>query len=169
MSFNLNELNLSNSKINSGGRMLEPGRYIVRTKGAQLKDTKKRDGSKAIEVDLVDINGGGSIRAWINVFNVASKEAERIGREQLKSILFFGGHPNPDQPGDISSYNGLEVGISVKATTYTDKSTGQTRTSSDVTAFFDPAELDSTRTRKSTTPKPSVASGAFVRGDDIPF
>jgi hypothetical protein len=64
-------------------------------------------------VELEDVDGSGSIRHWINVRHKTSDMAQEIGQRQLKSLLQFGGHPNPDKPGDINTIQGLYVGVVV--------------------------------------------------------
>lgn len=42
------------------------------------------------------------------------QKAVSIGRQRLKKILTFGGHPSPDKPGDPESLIGLKLGVRVK-------------------------------------------------------
>jgi hypothetical protein len=109
MAFSFANLNLSAVTASTGGSVLQPGRYLVKVKDAEVTDNKSKTG-KILKVKLVCDQG--VITDNINVFH-ESQEAERIGLEQLKSLLVNGGHPNPDNPGDISSVKGLSVGIIV--------------------------------------------------------
>lgn len=167
--FNLTDLNLSDVDVSSGGGLLKPGRYICKTSEAKLAPLASNDGSMKIEVKLTDTNGAGSYKASINVFNRSSAKNTEIAREQLKAMLFFGGHPSPNHPGPITTYNGLTVGVAIKeGKPYADKTTGQMRTGSDLAAFFDPADLDPT----AYTPRPvlpKVATAARPFDDSIPF
>lgn len=166
--FNLTDLNLSGVEVSSGGGLLKPGRYIVKTSEAKLEPLASNDGSVKIEIRLTDISGQGSMRVSLNVFNRTSPKNTEIAREQLKAMLFFGGHPNPNHPGAISTYNGLTTGVIIKeGKPYTDKKTGATRTGSDLSTFIDPSEIDP----ESYTPRaplPKVSAGHSLN-DEIPF
>lgn len=117
-SFSFSNLSLSGVQAASGAASLPPGRYVAKTKGAEIVKTK--DGTGAfIKVTLVDEGGKGVITDRINVFNKNS-EAVRIGKEQLRALCEFGGHIDPDNLGKhgIESLNGLRVGISVGTEQY---------------------------------------------------
>ena len=58
MSFNFQELNLSDSEI-QGGTMLKPGKYVVKVTECKVGPTKANDGSQAMMVKLEDVAGGG--------------------------------------------------------------------------------------------------------------
>lgn len=162
MSFSFNELNLSNVQVSSGSATLKPGRYQCEVTDAVLRDT--RTGGKQIEVSLNDLAGGGNIRVWLNVHLPSSQEATRIGREQLKAMLTFGGHATPDNPSDISSLKGLKPGVRVVSDSY--QKDGETRTGSTVKGFFDPAEIGAKVTSaKMQAPAPTNAP----LDDEIPF
>ena len=156
--FSFDQLNLSDVKASAGGG-LQAGRYICKVKAAALRDTAK--GGKQVEVNFEDNQGGGVIRAWINVHVPESSEATRIGREQLKSLLVHGGHASPDQPGDIKSLVGLDVGVTVKSESY--QKNGETRSGSKVHFFYDPA----TGASASNDTAPPAAARKF--DDEIPF
>lgn len=167
MSFNFNELNLSDAEVQTGGLMLKPGRYVVKVKDAKVGDTKNRDGGKVMTVQLEDTNGGGSITHWINVAS-RSAEAQRIGRNELKTLLHFGGHPNPDRPGDVALIKGLVVGCIVKPSKFTKN--GVEKEGSEVGNFVDPADIDPAK----YTPRPPLAQKQQAPSvnqfsDDIPF
>jgi hypothetical protein len=107
--FSFANLNLSAVTAATGGSVLQPGRYLVKVREAEVSDNKNKNG-KILKVKLVC--NQGVITDNINVFH-ESEQAEKIGLEQLKSLLVNSGHPSPDNPGDISSLRGLEVGIIV--------------------------------------------------------
>ena len=172
MSFNFKELSLTGVELSTSAPILTPGRYVVEVTDASLKDT--RNGGTAVELNMKDTKGGGTLRAWLNVFVPASKPATRIGREQLKALLTFGGHPTPDNPSDISSLKGLKVGASVGKDTY--MSDGEERVGSKLKGFFDPSEIDpdikpkagSPDQDKSDSDKPSDSPTDDI-DDEIPF
>lgn len=167
--FNLTDLNLSDVEVQSGGGFLKPGRYVVKTSEAKLVPLGSNDGSMKVEVKLTEVNGAGSYKAGLNVYNRKSTTNTEIARKQLKAMLTFGGHHNPDHPGAISSYNGLTVGVVIKESgSYVDKN-GVTRTGSDVSAFIDPAEIDpATYTPRVIASRPTGAAPAAFT-DGIPF
>jgi hypothetical protein len=57
-------------------------------------------------------DGGQKVNDRINIVN-NSKEAVEIGRARLKHLLEMAGHPNPNQPKDVNSIKGLNVGVHV--------------------------------------------------------
>lgn len=84
---------------------LTPGEYELRSSDAQVK-SQQGTNNKRVVVKLTATDGRGAINAGFNVAH-SSKQAVEIGLAQLKSFLISGGHKNPDNPGDISSLNGL--------------------------------------------------------------
>ncbi len=167
MSFNFKELSLSGVELSTSPQILTPGRYIVEVTDASLKQTK--NGGTAVELSMSDTKGGGSIRAWLNVQVPSSKPATRIGREQLKALLTFGGHPTPDNPSDIASLKGLKVGASVGKDTYTTDN-GEEKTGSKLKGFFDPSEIDPDAKPVSPSQSSGEASSSSKDLDDeIPF
>lgn len=168
--FNLTELNLSGVEVSSGGGLLKPGRYIVKTSEAKLVPLASNDGSVKVEVKLTEVNGQGTFRAGLNVFNRASPKNTEIAREQLKAMLFFGGHPNPNHPGSIHTYNGLTVGVLIKeGKPYIDKNTGQQRIGSELAGFVDPSDIDPANFAAPRAPLTKVAAVGGALNDEIPF
>lgn len=164
MAFSFNNLNLENVQAAAAADTLKPGRYHCEVKKAEIKQT--RTGGSQIEVTLVDQGGAGSIRAWINVHVPSSSEATRIGREQLKSLLVFGGHKNPDHPGDIKTLVGLKPGVTVTSDDY--EKDGETRKGSKVRGFFDPSEMGGSGAAPKSAPKVDAPPGMGL-DDEIPF
>ncbi len=166
--FSLSNLNLSGVDLSSGGGYLKPGRYIVKTSEAKLVPLASNDGSMKLEIRLTATDGSGSLVARLNIHNKKSKENTEIALKELKSMLFYGGHPNPDFPGAISTYNGLTVGALIKAgQQYKDKN-GVDRIASDPSAFFDPADIDPVNfSPRPGLPKQNTASRPL--DDGIPF
>tara|TARA_B100000745_G_scaffold300348_1_gene253925 strand:+ start:1248 stop:1757 length:510 start_codon:yes stop_codon:yes gene_type:complete len=169
MAFNFKELSLSEVDVSTAAPILMPGRYVVEVKDAELRGTK--NGGDAVQISMTDTKGGGSLRGWLNVNVPSSKPATRIGREQLKALLTFGGHPTPDNPNDIKSLIGLTVGISVGKDTY--QKDGVEREGSKLKGFFDPSELDpdilpKNQSHTSLSVETS-AKNAQTLDDEIPF
>lgn len=167
MSFSFDKLNLEAVKVSNGSGVLAPGRHLCKVVKGESGSTRS-GGAQAI-FTLQDENGGGQIRHFINVHVPSSQTATRIGREQYKTLAHFGGHPNPDMPGDPSSFVGLVVGVRVVSDTY--MKDGEERTGSQVKAYFDPTEVGG----KATPPmqQKSSDSGGDEQDDnlddDIPF
>lgn len=157
MTFSFRNLNLANVTAASGSNRLKPGRYVVRVKGAEIRETKSR--GHQVVVELADDASGGSISDYINVNVPTSEKATQIGLERLKSLLVNSGHNNPDQPGDIKSLVGLRVGVNVVEDEWTDKD-GNKRPSSTVHYYY----------KAEDAPTPNDRGGKSVAADDeIPF
>ena len=156
--FDINSLNLSGVQAAAGSSVLPPGRYVCTIRSCKLSNTKANDGSKMIEVLLAEVSGKGVITGRINVHNVKSAEATRIGREQLKALAVHCGAPDPDAPfaTGINALNGMEVGVTVKGEKYQ----GEDRSA--VSGFVDPKTVKGYETTQ----------GGSIGGtgdDDIPF
>ena len=78
MSFNFNELNLSDSEVSSGSVILKPGKYIAKIRDVKVTPSKKNDGSMVMALRVEDANGAGSINHRINLLVKSSAEATRI-------------------------------------------------------------------------------------------
>jgi len=170
MSFSFDNLNLENVTIQSGGA-LSPGRHVCVIKKAEAQ--KSRAGGGMIAFQFEEVNGNGQIRNWINVYVPSSEKATRIGREELKTMLTYAGHANPNHPfandAPVSSLAGLTVGVRVVSDTY--MKDGEERTGSAVKGYFDPAEVGSTASSPtaSATPNEATSSTSTDMDDDIPF
>ena len=105
------DLDLGNVDVRGGSAILEPGNYNCSVINAEIVNTKSGRG-RQLKVEFRDEGGSGTITDWLNIQN-ESDIAQKIGREKLKAILEFGGHDNPNKPGDISTLSGLRVGVSV--------------------------------------------------------
>jgi len=167
MSFSFDKLNLGGVQASGASTMLRAGRYVCTARNAALSDTKS--GGKYIEVELNDNNDMGSIKAYLNIHIPASETATRIGREQLKALLTFGGHKDPDNIGKhgIASINGLKTGVLVVSESYIKD--GETRTGSKVKGFFDPTGFVPTVSPSVTPQSAQAPSVAPPLDDDIPF
>lgn len=171
--FSFNEMNLTNNEISTGG-FLKKGRYVAEVSEAAVKDNKSKDG-KLLELKFTDTHGAGSIRYWLNLTN-KNPDAQRIGRNELKTLLFFGGHPNPNQPGDVALIKKLKVGIVVDESPYKDNF-GNEKTRSEVVAIIDPHEIEPEKYQKRVVPPKAAANqqqqaataAAAVNADDVPF
>lgn len=167
-------LNLAGVKVQQpGGLMLKPGKYIVTTSDAQIKQTQK--GGHQVVIKLTDTNGGGSIQDYIMVNNPNSEENTRIGLERLMALLTFGGHPKPERANsNISELNGLTVGVVIDEDEFERaddngvirKIKGSKPRKSG--AYFDPADLGHRRTGNGAT-NGSNGSGSHTEDDEIPF
>jgi len=104
-------LDLSGVDADSGSARLQPGTYRVKCTSAKVEAVEGTKNRKVV-CEFVDADGHGDMR---NIFNVVhtSEKAQEIGRKQLKGFLVAAGHPNPDQPGDITSLEGLECVVVV--------------------------------------------------------
>lgn len=163
MAFSFTDLDLTNVSVSTGGSMLSPGDYVAKVVDAKIIATKDKTGHR-FEAKFQDTKGGGSITYWMNVNLPGKPEATKIGREQLKSLAYFGGHPTPDKPGDVKSFFGLTVGIRVIETTYDGKK------SAEVQYVCDPAKFDPTSFVAKPEPvRTATPFLAAVGGDTIPF
>lgn len=118
------QLNLAGVSAEEGRKTLQPGVYACRVKNAEIRDTKA-GGGKYLYVELHDAKGAGQVTDRINIHN-RNPEATEIGLRRLKALLIAAKHPNPDRPGDISSLNGLLVGVHVEQSEdWTDEKTGE--------------------------------------------
>ena len=167
MSFSFDKLNLGGVQASGASTMLRAGRYVCTARNAALSDTKS--GGKYIEVELNDNNDMGSIKAYLNIHIPASETATRIGREQLKALLTFGGHKDPDNIGQhgIASINGLKTGVLVVSESYIKD--GETRTGSKVKGFFDPKGFVPSASPSVTPHSAQSPAVAPPLDDDIPF
>jgi hypothetical protein len=167
------DLDLSDNDISGGLPRLTDGVYDVESTEYEFK--KSSSGGQMLVVTFVDFEGRGKTTFNFNVKN-ASAEAQRIGREQLKTFLTYGGHPNPDKPSDVpkSAMIGLKVRIVVTADgTYVKDN--KTFNSYKVARFM---KIDD-RPAPGPSSQPSAVAGAarssFANGktpslsDDIPF
>lgn len=124
MTANLADLDLTDSKISSGRIMLKVGRHQTRVREARVEPCK--NGMMLIvEHDAKD--GSGSITDRI-IYHHSNPDAERIGKERMKSLLTHGGYPNPNKPSGVNAFRGLGVTTVVVPDDkeFTDK-TGATR------------------------------------------
>jgi len=172
------DLDLTDNTVSEGMGLLKSGVYDAVSKKPEWKKTSKGSG-KMLVIVFEDLKGMGQITFRFNVMN-ASADAQKIGRDQLKTFLTHGGHPNPDRP--LSGYGldameGLKVRILVDADgTYTKDN--QTRVSYAIKRFSEvdpnvPAAGPSPMANASNTE--NVVSMGAAKGankpldDEIPF
>lgn len=174
MSFSFRDIDLNGvdtQRESSGGSILKKGDYVCTISSAEVRPT--RSGGSQVMIELKDIESGGTIKDFINVHLPVSESmsdtektnklnAQKWGREKLKSLLTHGGHSNPDKPGDIATLVGLNVGVHVEPDSYTDNS-GTEREGSRVKRFGAYYKVDS-----SVPSSPPVVNGVD-QGDEIPF
>jgi len=177
MSWSFDKLDLGNVETDGGRATLRPGNHEVKISSAEIKTTKAGNG-KYIEVKL-EADNGQYVLDRINVHNPNQKATE-IGLARLKSLLTFGGHPSPDQPGDIKSLVGLKVGVRVEqGESWRDSEGnvrpggGQPRNNGAYFALDGKVELGETEptpqmsVEKSSSGTPTVKTGGL--DDAIPF
>lgn len=112
-SSDLDGIDLTDNTVSEGLPLLKTGIYDATSqKGIEIKKSKT---GKMLAVVFQDDAGSGQITFNFNVIN-SSAEAQRIGRDQLKTFLTHGGHGNPDQPfkQPITNMEGLKVRIYVE-------------------------------------------------------
>lgn len=107
-----NSLDLTGVSEEGGRQTLTPGNYICTISEAAVARTKAGTGH-VLTVKLSD-DFGQFVIDRINVAN-QNETTQKIGTQRLKSLLVCAGHPTPDKPGDVSSLNGLKVGVRVQA------------------------------------------------------
>lgn len=152
----LSNFSLAGVQAASSSSVLPPGRHVCTIKTMKLENTKANNGSKMLVILFTNANG--VITGRLNIHNVTSETATRIGREQLRALAEHSGVADPDHPfaGGIEDYIGREVGVVVKAETYQ----GEQRSA--VSGFFDP-----------DTAPPAGQSGLKpanpFNDDDVPF
>ena len=160
MNFSFSNLDLTNVTAAKGAGVLTTGRYVVRIREATIKNTKKEDGSKTLNVRFTCDEG--VITDNINVYIKGSDEATRIGREQLKGMLECAGHPSPNNPGDVSSLVGLTVGIIVG-----EDGLHQGKMTYKVKAFMKPEDIGKGGSTAAMAAEPAPAIGPSKGG--LPF
>lgn len=173
------ELDLTESAVQDGGPVLKSGCYLVRTRDPEYKKTGSGKGWQ-VKVVFEDTGGYGQITENFNVAH-SSAEAQRIGREQFKTMLTHGGHPNPDNPGSakggISSVGGLELKILVaQRGTYVNKH-GEEKPSYEIVRYMPATHPMAVGPTAEPAQSGSKSSGGFDASkshqrpldDEIPF
>lgn len=93
------------------------GNYMIRCTGAEVKDTKKGDGSY-LQLELTLIEGEYEGRKVWGRFNLSNpnEEAAKIGRGQLKAFLVKSGWKDPNKVPDVNQLCGLEcvAGVTIR-------------------------------------------------------
>lgn len=153
--FNFSSLNLSGVQVSSAGG-LDLGRQLVMLSDAKIVPTNS--GGSKLEVKLTNPKNKKSMKHWINVHLPNSQKATEIGLETLKTMLVCGGHPNPNQPGDVATINGLMVGVNIR----------QNGEYKEVHYFFDRKEAEK-ESANQTPPAGGALGGDDPLKGDIPF
>jgi hypothetical protein len=106
------DLDLSENEVNEGLPYLKAGIYDVMC--VDVENKKSRTG-KMLVATFQDVNGTGQAKFNFNYVN-ASKDAQRIGGDQLKTWLTHAGHPNPDKPFSLGkdAMIGLKVRVFIE-------------------------------------------------------
>jgi len=113
MSWNFKNLNLKHVSADGPPRTGE-GDYICTITKAELNE---KNGRTSVWVHF-QTDDGYTFIDFCTMHHTDKGEKPqngvRIGQARLKSILEKGGHPNPDEPEDISSLKGLKVGVRLR-------------------------------------------------------
>lgn len=173
------DLDLTENSVSEGLPLLKTGVYDAISGEPELKTSKN---GKMLSVAFTDEGGRGQITFNFNYVH-SSAEAQRIGRDQLKTFLTHGGHPDPDHPFNHpkEKMRGLKVRIYVEHDgTYVKNN--QTRDSFAIKRFA-PVDPAVPAAGPSAAPVPASASRSSSGGgstashqrplggldDDIPF
>ena len=102
-------LDLSENKVSAPSTYttVPAGEYVVNVAKMEVKDNKSRTGAY-LETGYEVLEGtlaGAMIKDIINISN-PNKEAERIGRDRLKTIATYIGHKNPNKIADTDEIVG---------------------------------------------------------------
>lgn len=180
MSWNgFDQLDLSGVEA-AGGARLQPGKYIAKCTEAKVTQ-KEGTSNRMLTLTLEDKDGNGDIRVNLNISH-SSEKAQEIALKSLKQYLEEAGHPNPNRPGDVSTLEGLEVGILVGwGKPYTNRD-GEQRVNTEVRRFVRTSKAAEWQLGPDGTPSPlaGVGSGSSVKvssgrtstrdlDDEIPF
>ena len=106
------DIDLKDNNVSEGLPVLRTGVYDVVSTDAEIKKTQN---GQMLVVIFNDQSGHGQIKFNFNFIH-SSAEAQRIGRDQLKTFLTHGGHKNPDKPFDYGKEGllGLKLRIFVE-------------------------------------------------------
>lgn len=172
MSWNgFGKLNLADVQ-EAGDPVLQPGKYIVTCDDAVVEDGRNPSDKRLV---LTFKAPEGQLRSNLNIHN-KSAQATEIALRQLKSFLVSAGHSNPDQPGDVSTLKGLQVGIIVgEGKPYTNKE-GNSIVPKEVKRFFPVEKFDDIvvqeqprRARAASAAQQQSAQNKAMMDDEIPF
>lgn len=160
----------------AGGARLQPGKYIVKCTEAKINQ-KEGTSNRMLTLTLEDIDGNGDIRVNLNIYH-SSEKAQEIALRSLKQFLEEAGHPNPDRPGNISTLEGLQVGILVGwGKPYTNRD-GEERVNTEVRRFVSTRKAAEWQLGPDGTPSPLAGGSGAPKGhrsttrdldDSIPF
>jgi hypothetical protein len=179
MSWNFKNLNLKHVTADGPPRTGE-GDYICTISGAEVNE---RNGRTSVVVSF-QTDSGYSFKDFCTMHNSDKAEKPqngvRIGQARLKSILEKGGHPNPDEPEDISSLKGLKVGVRLRlpkdangnVETW-ENSLGEIKQSGvkplGFGAYYSPMDHDDLEPVKVIAPTPATNGHDTSIDDEIPF
>jgi len=141
------------------------GEHRVKATSAEVA-TADNNRDKRVVVQFEDVDTGSRITHGFNVFH-SSEKAMEIGLRQLKAFLEHGGHPNPNNPGDISTLVGLKCGVYVDYGKPFTGRDGQERTRLEIKRFFDFDDRDPAKQAPSANG--AAAGPGAALDDEIPF
>ena len=106
------QIDLSGVTVQSSRTVVPTGVYSVELVSCEPVEAKKK-GNYFLKTDFKIISGeheGVTITERYNFVN-SNKDAERIGKSQLKTMLTASGFKNPDYLGDTSEALGLKLNL----------------------------------------------------------
>lgn len=162
----------------AGGARLQPGKYIVKCTEAKINQ-KEGTSNRMLILTLEDIDGNGDIRVNLNIYH-SSEKAQEIALRSLKQFLEEAGHPNPNRPGNISTLEGLQVGILVGWGKPYKNRDGEERINTEVRRFISTRKAAEWQLGPDGTPSPLAGKSGGSGGsggqrstreldDEIPF
>lgn len=119
-------LNLSDAKVFTGFTVLPAGMYNFKIASCELKENNAKTGHY-LEVGFQVLDGeheGSQVTDRYNIDN-PNKEAQEIGKNQLKTMITMAGHSNPDMIADTDELIGLKVKAAIEEEKTTYKKDGE--------------------------------------------
>lgn len=107
-------LDLTANKTLGTKTVLPSGVYSVQIESAELKETNAKTGHY-LEVGFKVLDGEHKESVVINRFNTHNNnpDAERIGRDQLKTMITMAGYANPNMLADSDEILGLRLRLNL--------------------------------------------------------
>jgi hypothetical protein len=170
------DLDLTENSVSEGLPVLKAGIYDVMSGDVELVKNK---GGQMLKIVLADLAGSGQITQNFNIIH-SSSEAQRIGRDQLKTFLTHGGHPDPDHPFKHAK----EAMLGLKVRIWVEHDGKYVKNNKEYDSFAvkrigkvdpdnpapGPSAVQPTRqSGTSSSPSSSSASSRTAMSDDIPF
>lgn len=139
------DLDLTESSVQSGRVVVPTGNYPMEVVGSDLVETKAKNGWIVV-AKLKIISGDHSGSVLIHRFNIAntSKQAQDIGKDQLKTLLTVAGFANPNLLADTDHMIGLKFNAYVEEEehTFTGKDGDEVNTTQNEIKSYFPLDLE---------------------------